>query len=132
MTQDIVDLRPQQLTRLFAYNALLVISDGIQARLGVTGAPFERFQPWKTVTGHEVLPESLETLIRGAFTPEVLTDLLRHFVVFEVDGPEVTKKVAAYHQYHAVQRAVRTTVEAHRTFPGSPRVQRVHHNLRSP
>ncbi|GGM51990.1 DEAD/DEAH box helicase [Deinococcus arenae] len=102
----------KQLTRLFAYNALLVISDGSQARLGVAGAAFERFQPWKTVTGREVLPESLETLIKGAFTPEVLTDLLRHFVVFEVDGPDVKKKVAAYHQYHAVQRAVQTTVEA--------------------
>lgn len=102
----------KQLTRLFAYNALLVISDGSQARLGVAGAPFERFQPWKTITGREVLPESLETLIKGALTPEVLTDLLRHFVVFEVDGPQVVKKVAAYHQYHAVQRAVQTTVEA--------------------
>lgn len=102
----------KQLTRLFAYNALLVISDGSQARLGVAGAAFERFQPWKTITGREVRPESLETLIKGAFTPEVLTDLLRHFVVFEVDGPDVKKKVAAYHQYHAVQRAVQTTVEA--------------------
>ncbi|MFC6751790.1 type I restriction endonuclease subunit R [Deinococcus aquaticus] len=102
----------KQLTRLFAYNALLVLSDGSQARLGVAGAAFERFQPWKTVTGREVRPESLETLIKGAFTPEILTDLLRHFVVFEVDGPQVVKKVAAYHQYHAVQRAVQTTVEA--------------------
>lgn len=104
----------KQLTRLFVYNALLVISDGIQARLGVTGAAFERFQPWKTVTGREVLPESLETLIRGAFTPAVLTDLIRHFVVFEQEGPQIIKKVAAYHQYHAVGRAVRTTVEASR------------------
>ena len=91
-----------------------MISDGIQARLGVTDAAFERFQPWKTVTGREVLPESLETLIRGAFKPEILTDLIRHFVVFEQEGPQIIKKVAAYHQYHAVQRAVRTTVEAGR------------------
>ncbi|WP_022803245.1 type I restriction endonuclease subunit R [Deinococcus ficus] len=101
-----------QLTRLFTYTALLVISDGTQARLGVTGATFERFQPWKTVTGREVLPESLETLIKGAFTPGVLTDLIRHFVVFEQEGPKITKKVAAYHQYHAVGRAVRKTIEA--------------------
>jgi type I restriction enzyme, R subunit len=101
-----------QLPRLMAYNALLVISDGTNARLGVIGAPFERFQPWKTVTGQEVLPEGLETLIKGALAPAVLLDLLRHFTVFEVDGPEITKKVAAYHQYHAVLRAVDKTVEA--------------------
>ncbi|WP_102126668.1 type I restriction endonuclease subunit R [Deinococcus planocerae] len=103
-----------QLTRLMAYNALLVISDGTGARLGVVGAPFERFQPWKTVTGREVLPESLGTLIQGALSPAVLLDLLRHFTVFEADGPELVKKVAAYHQYHAVLRAVHQTVEASR------------------
>ncbi|MBZ9713453.1 type I restriction endonuclease subunit R [Deinococcus multiflagellatus] len=101
-----------QLPRLMAYNALLVISDGTHARLGVLGAPFERFQPWKTITGREVLPESLETLLKGALAPAVLLDLLRHFIVFELDGPQVTKKVAAYHQYHAVLRAVQKTVEA--------------------
>lgn len=101
-----------QLPRLMTYNALLAISDGTNARLGVLGAPFERFQPWKTVEGQEVLPAGLETLIKGALSPAVLLDLLRHFTVFEVDGPEITKKVAAYHQYHAVLRAVDKTVEA--------------------
>ena len=101
-----------QLPRLMAYNALLVISDGTGARLGVLDAPFERFQPWKTVTGTEVLLEGLETLIKGALNPVVLLDLLRHFTVFEIDGPEITKKVAAYHQYHAVLRAVQETVTA--------------------
>ena len=104
----------KQLTRLFAYNALLVISDGVGARLGVVGAPFERFQPWKTVSGREVLPESLDTLIGGALNPAALLDLIRHFVVYEQDGVDVVKKVAAYHQYHAVLLAVRKTVEASR------------------
>lgn len=102
----------KQLTRLFAYNVLLVISDGTQARLGVMGADMERFQPWKTVTGKEVLSESLQTLIRGVFNPAILLDLMRHFVVFEQEGVGFTKKVAAYHQYHAVLRAVDKTVEA--------------------
>jgi type I restriction enzyme R subunit len=102
----------KQLTRLFAYNALLVISDGVQARLGVMDAPLQRFQPWKTVTGKEVLPESLGTLIQGVFNPTVLLDLIRHFIVYEQDGVNVVKKVAAYHQYHAVLHAVRKTVEA--------------------
>ena len=101
-----------QLPRLMAYNALLIISDGTGARVGVLGAPFERFQPWKTVTGQEVLPESLETLIKGALSPAVLLALLRHFTVFEADGPQLTKKVAAYHQYHAVLRAVQKTLDA--------------------
>jgi type I restriction enzyme, R subunit len=101
-----------QLSRLMAYNALLVISDGIGARVGAVGAPFERFQPWKTVTGKEVLPESLGTLIQGALEPAVLLDLLRFFTVFENDGAKLTKKVAAYHQYHAVLNAVRKTVQA--------------------
>ncbi len=101
-----------QLSRLMAYNALLVISDGIGARVGAVGAPFERFQPWKTVTGKEVLPESLGTLIQGALQPAVLLDLMRFFTVFENDGSKLTKKVAAYHQYHAVLNAVRKTVEA--------------------
>ena len=101
-----------QLSRLMAYNALLVISDGIGARVGAVGAPFGRFQPWKTVSGKEVLPESLGTLIQGALEPAVLLDLLRFFTVFENDGSKLTKKVAAYHQYHAVLNAVRKTVQA--------------------
>jgi type I restriction enzyme R subunit len=104
----------KQLTRLFAYNALLVVSDGVQARLGVMDAPLQRFQPWKTVTGKEVLPESLGTLIAGVFNPTVLLDLIRHFIVYEQDGVNVVKKVAAYHQYHAVLQAVRKTVQASR------------------
>ncbi|WP_425146545.1 type I restriction endonuclease subunit R [Deinococcus sp.] len=104
----------KQLTRLFAYNALLVVSDGVQARLGVMDAPLQRFQPWKTVTGAEVLPESLGTLIQGALNPAVLIDLIRHFIVFEQEGVKTEKKVAAYHQYHAVQEAVRKTVQASR------------------
>ncbi|WP_424950314.1 type I restriction endonuclease subunit R [Deinococcus sp.] len=109
----------KQLTRLFAYNALLVVSDGVQARLGVMDAPLQRFQPWKTVTGAEVLPESLGTLIQGVFSPTVLLDLIRHFIVYEQDGVNVIKKVAAYHQYHAVLQAVRKTVEA--STPGGDR-----------
>jgi len=105
----------KQLGRLCAYNALLVISDGTQARIGVLGAAFERFLPWKTVTGREVLPESLGTLIAGALAPAVLLDLVRHFTVFEADGVKLEKKVAAYHQYHAVLKAVEHTVRASAT-----------------
>jgi type I restriction enzyme, R subunit len=102
----------KQLSKLFTYNSLLIISDGVQARIGVMGANLERFQPWKTRTGAEVLPESLETLILGACMPKVLLELLGQFIVYESDGAKIDKKVAAYHQYHAVLKAVRSTIEA--------------------
>lgn len=102
----------KQLSKLFTYNSLLIISDGVQARIGVMGANLERFQPWKTRTGAEVLPESLETLIFGACVPKVLLELLGQFIVYESDGAKIDKKVAAYHQYHAVLKAVRNTIKA--------------------
>ncbi len=101
-----------QIPRLFVYNVLQVISDGFEAKLGCLGAEFERFVAWKTVTGKEVLSESLETLVKGVFEKAWLLQLLRHFVTFEDDGKKITKKVAAYHQFHAVQKAVASVLEA--------------------
>jgi len=103
-----------QIPRLFVYNALQVISDGLEARLGCLGAEFERFVAWKTITGEEVLSESLETLTKGVFDKGRLLQLLRHFVTFEDDSKKITKKVAAYHQFHAVQKAVGSVLEASR------------------
>ncbi|MBF6593450.1 MAG: type I restriction endonuclease subunit R [Thermaceae bacterium] len=101
-----------QIPRLFVYNVLQVISDGIEAKLGCLGAEFERFVPWKTVTGKEVLLESLETLTKGVFDKGRLLQLIRHFVTFEDDSKKITKKVAAYHQFHAVQKAVESVKAA--------------------
>src|SRR5258708_39614378 len=97
---------------MFPYNALLAISDGVEARLGVLGAGWEWFKPWRTIDGSEPAPSSLETLIKGVFDHERLLDLIRHFIVFEQDDSALVKKVAAYHQYHAVNKAVAKTVEA--------------------
>ncbi len=99
---------------LFTYNALLVISDGVDARVGVLGAGFEHFKPWRTVDGAAIDPHptQLETLIRGVFEPSRLLDILRYFTVFEQDEVHLVKKVAAYHQYHAVNKAVQKTIEA--------------------
>ncbi|MBE2196388.1 MAG: type I restriction endonuclease subunit R, partial [Anaerolinea sp.] len=99
---------------LFRTNALLAISDGIEARLGVMGAGWEHFKPWRTTDGVTLdpHPSGLETLIRGVFAPPVLLDLMRSFIVFEQDDARIVKKVAAYHQYHAVNKAVERTVEA--------------------
>ena len=104
-----------EIPSLFHVNELLVVSDGTEARLGCLTSPRERFLPWRTVDGNEVAPKGsleLETLIRGVFDKARLLDLLAHFIVFEDDGGAISKKVAAYHQFHAVNRAVEATVRA--------------------
>ena len=104
-----------EIPSLFYSNELLVISDGTEARLGCLTSSRERFMPWRTVDGKEVASKGnleLETLIRGVFEKIRLLDLLRNFIVFEDDGGAISKKVAAYHQFHAVNRAVEATVKA--------------------
>lgn len=104
-----------QISSLFYSNALLVISDGHEARLGTITSNWERFMAWRTVTGKELVsPGSLqlETLLKGVFDKSRLLDLVHNFIVFEDDGEKVLKKIAGYHQFHAVNKAVATTVEA--------------------
>ena len=101
--------------QLFNTNALLMISDGLEARLGTLSADFERFMPWRTVDGQNIAPKNvseLETLLKGVFAKPILLDLIRHFIVFEDDGKKIIKKVAGYHQYHAVNKAVHSTIKA--------------------
>jgi type I restriction enzyme R subunit len=100
---------------LFTCNELLVASDGLTARHGTLTAPWERFMPWRSVDGAAVAPKGtpeLQTLIRGIFDRRRFLDLVRYFNVFEAGGPEVAKKMAAYHQYWAVNRAVDATIGA--------------------
>ena len=100
---------------LFTCNELLVASDGIEARHGTLTAPWERFMPWRTVDGTEIAEKGtpeLKTLAQGIFHKRRFLDLIRYFNVFEVDGPTVLKKMAAYHQYWAVNKAVDATVRA--------------------
>lgn len=100
---------------LFNYNTCMVISDGIFARLGSLSANEERFMNWRTIDGVEVDPlgkhRELETLIKGLFNKEVFLNYLRYFCLFE-DDKTVIKKIAAYHQFHAVQAAVESVVQA--------------------
>ena len=109
---------------LFAYNGLLVISDGLDARTGTITSGWDRFLAWKSIDGtrdaSRTTPE-IETLVLGMLRPEVLLDLIRNFTVFEVekktleDGSlemKTIKKTAAYHQYFAVQKAIDSTVQA--------------------
>ena len=100
---------------LFTYNEMLVISDGTEARVGTITSGWEWFLPWRTSDGATVeqkgIPE-LEVLLNGIFEKSRFLDLVRHFILFEVDGSKITKKMAAYHQYHAVNAAVAATVKA--------------------
>jgi type I restriction enzyme, R subunit len=100
---------------LFAPNALLAVSDGVAARVGTLGAGREWFKPWRTIAGETLadahLPE-LQVVIEGLCAPRRLLDLLRDFIVFEDDGGRTSKKMAGYHQFHAVQVAVEETLRA--------------------
>jgi type I restriction enzyme R subunit len=105
----------QQIGDLFTYNELLVASDSESARVGSLSADWERFMPWRTIDGDEVADKGkfeLATLTKGVFEKRRLLDLIRHFVVFEADGAKVTKILAAYHQYWAVNKAVEATIQA--------------------
>ncbi len=100
---------------LFTYNEMLVISDGLEARAGTLTSDWARFMPWRTIDGEEIAPKGrpeLDVLIKGIFEKSRFLDLIKHFIVFEADGEKVAKKMAAYHQYHAVNKAVECTVKA--------------------
>jgi len=106
----------QEIPSLYTYNDALVISDGLEARMGTLTAGKEWFLPWRTIEGQEVEPTSrpqLEVLLRGAFDRRRFLNLIRWFVVFDDDGSgRLVKKMAAYHQFHAVQAAVDATGRA--------------------
>jgi type I restriction enzyme R subunit len=105
-----------EIPSLFATNAVLVVSDGTQARVGALGAGREWFKPWRTIAGEQLadshVPE-LQVVIEGMFAPRRFLDLVRDFLVFEDDGSgRLIKKMAGYHQFHAVQVAVGETLRA--------------------
>ena len=104
-----------ELPTLFAFNAALVVSDGVEARIGTLTAGREWFKPWRTVTGEELadphMPQ-LQTMLAGAFQPHRFLSLVRDFIVFEDDGGALAKKMAGYHQFHAVRTAVEETLRA--------------------
>lgn len=120
----------RQIPSLFAFNAALVISDGVQARIGTLTADREWFMPWRTIEGEELadtkLPQ-LQVVLEGVFEKRRFLDLIRHFIVFEdVAGGVLVKKMAGYHQYHAVNLALESTVRAASTG-GDKRVGVVWH-----
>lgn len=105
----------EEISDLYICNEALVISDGYTARVGSLTANQERFMPWRTLRNEDDKPSmewQLETVVRGFFDTELFLDYIRYFVLFENDGELLFKKIAGYHQFHAVREAVRATVIA--------------------
>ena len=105
-----------EIPALFAFNAALVVSDGLDARIGTLTAGREWFKPWRTISGETLadphVPQ-LQVMIEGVCEPSRFLALLRDFIVFEDDGSgALVKKMAGYHQFHAVQTAVAETLRA--------------------
>ena len=104
-----------ELPTLFTMNEALVVSDGNEARLGTLTAGWEWFKPWRTVTGQTLADRhmsELQVMLQGVFEPSRFLAMLRDFIVFEDDGGALAKKMAGYHQFHAVRVAVDETLRA--------------------
>ncbi|MFN9160487.1 MAG: type I restriction endonuclease subunit R [Planctomyces sp.] len=106
-----------EIPSLLQYCELLIVSDGVQARIGSLTANQEWFKVWRTIDGEKDAPRSaleLEVLIRGVFEKRRFLDILQHFIVFEHDteSDRVHKIIAGYHQFHAVNAAMQETVRA--------------------
>lgn len=120
-----IETYKQQIPSIFTYNALLVISDGLEARAGSLSAGYSRFTAWKSADGENIashLVSELEVLVNGMLRKDTLLDLVNSFTVFEKQKHEdlktglttikTVKKIAAYHQYYAVNKAVESTLRA--------------------
>jgi type I restriction enzyme, R subunit len=105
-----------QIPALFAVNAVLLASDGVQARIGSLGAGREWFKPWRAISGRDDATArlaELQVMLEGVFDKRRFLDLIRHFIVFEeASNGTLTKKMAGYHQFHAVNIAVEETLRA--------------------
>jgi type I restriction enzyme R subunit len=105
-----------QIPSLFTWNAALVISDGLAARIGTLTADKERFMPWRTIAGEQLAPAAmpeLQIVLEGVFEKTRFLQLVRHFIVFEDEGGgKLVKKMAGYHQFHAVNLALAATIKA--------------------
>ena len=119
---DQIETYKEQIPDVFQYNEVLVISDGTDALMGSLSANAERFMAWRTIDGVNIDPlgqfQELQTLVRGVLAPQYLLDYIRYFVLFEDDG-QLVKKIAGYHQFHAVRAAIEEVVTASR--PGASR-----------
>ena len=113
----------EDLPSLLAFNEVLAVSDGVRSLVGTLTAGRDGFKPWRTIGGEELAPvflTELQVLIEGVFEPRRFLDLIRDFIVFDDGGGMVVKRVAGYHQFHAVRAAVRETLRAAKPGPAKP------------
>ena len=111
---------------LLVFNEALVVSDGMNARVGSLTATPEWFLPWRAIANENDRPAlefELEKVVRGFFRPDLFLDYVRYFVLFEQDGDALIKKIAGYHQFHGVREAVRVTLIAAKVEEESSRVR---------
>jgi type I restriction enzyme, R subunit len=106
----------QLIPSLFTYNAFLIASDGWFAKSGTLSSDYSRFMEWKTADGETIIdtqtePE-MEPMIKGLLNKKTLLDVVRHFIVYEKTKEKTIKKIAAYHQYYAVNKAIESTIRA--------------------
>ena len=104
-----------EIPSMFDANEICVISDGHLARVGTITSDYERFMPWRTVEGDDLAPKGdpeLEVTLKGVFERSRLLELIQHFIVFETHDDTTVKKLAGYHQFHAVRKAVEATITA--------------------
>lgn len=106
----------QTIPSLFQYNAFMIASDGWFAKAGTLSSDYSRFMEWKTADGEHIVDTEheaeLEPMLKGMLNKTALLDIIRHFLVFERGKDKTIKKIAAYHQYYAVNKAITTTVKA--------------------
>ena len=114
---------------LFHYNELIGVMDMSNARLGCLSAGWEWFSPWRYIDEEKdatrEYPPS-EVLIRGAFDPDRVLDLIRYFVLYSDEDGQLSKKLAAYHQFYAVNNAIENSKSVV-TNPGENRIGVVWH-----
>jgi len=106
----------QLIPSLFTYNAFLIVSDGWFAKGGTLSSDYSRFMEWKTADGINIVdtqmqPE-MEPMIKGLLNKKTILDVIRHFIVYEKSKERTIKKIAAYHQYYAVNKAIESTIRA--------------------
>ena len=106
----------QVIPSLFTYNAFMIVTDGWFAKAGTLSSDYSRFMEWKTADGinivdTETTPE-MEPMLQGLLNKKTLLDVIRHFIVYERAKEQTVKKIAAYHQYYAVNKAIESTIRA--------------------
>lgn len=105
----------EEIPTIFNYNELIILSDGTFAEIGTLTATKEWFLPWKTINGNEKAPKTMpqiEIMLQGMFNKNILLDIIKNFITYQSSKTKTIKLLAGYHQYHAANKAIKTTIKA--------------------